>query len=206
MVRILPSLTTWRPLMIDRSTRSTAQKEQRCDRIMDRTASHCDSVQIDSDHVRGLSSLQRPDLVKAPQNRCAPHRRKSEPCLDPEARSAVCDPLQEHGRTSFGQQMASVVAGRPVNADSDVDARIQHVAHAAHSRSEPHVRRRAVRDPGACLRQQRHLGIIQVHGVRPPHVGSEPTHLLHVLGRGAGRISGCSTRSRRGSRRHVCAE
>ena len=83
------------------------------------------------------------------------------------------------------EEVAALVRRRPVDAEPDAHARLQHRLHRRNARAEPQVRRGAVRDAGAGRREAADLGIGQVHAVRAPDVPVEPAERVEVLDRRA---------------------
>ncbi len=92
------------------------------------------------------------------------------------------DALQQQRLARLGEHVRRVVRCRAVDAQADVHAGVEHRAHRRDSRSQPHVRRRAMRDAGAGPGEEIDAVRIELHAVRVPDVGTGEAQLFRIIG------------------------
>ena len=92
-------------------------------------------------------------------------------------RSGGCaEAMGEEGLPRFRQHVRGVVAGGAVDPQADGHPRVEHVPYRSDAGAEAEVRRRAVRDAGAGLAEERDLLAVQADAVGEPDVGAQPAH------------------------------
>ena len=94
-------------------------------------------------------------------------------------------PRDEERLLDLEEEVAALVRRRTVDAEPDAHACVRHPTHGSDAGAEAQVRRRAVRDAGARLREAGDLAVREVDAVRAPDVPVEPAEAVEVLDRRA---------------------
>src|SRR5829696_953576 len=134
--------------------------------------------------IRAAARLERAEIFTGEHPRATasaePQRLARRQCL--RAAAPACD---EERLLDLEEEVAALVRGRAVDAESHPNARVEQAAHRRNTGSEPQVRGGAVRDARARFREPRDVAVVEVDAVRAPDVSVEPAELLEVLDRSA---------------------
>ena len=183
-VRSSPSSTTGRPPTSSSSSGARRAEHQRGDRVVD--AGVAEPVEPPQREVGELARLERAELVVAAEAAGAADGAQRQRLAGGQRGRAAAQPGR---RTAPGA--APRRAGRPparrrrrrrARPGTPASSRSRTGAMPAPSRA---LERRAVRDAGAGRAEPRHRRVVEVHGVRQPHVVAEPAEPLGVLDRRA---------------------
>ena len=145
-----------------------------------------DAVDPPQGDVGHLAGLERADLGLAAEAAGAVDGAELQRLAGGQRPRAVAgQPRDEHRLAQLPAQLARLVGGGAVDAQADRRAFAHQRGDGGDAGAEPGVGAGAVRDPGAGLAEAAHLGVVEVHAVREPHVVAQPAELFEVLDRAA---------------------
>src|SRR5690348_16163956 len=78
--------------------------------------------------------------------------------------------------------MPAVIRRRSIDAEANPHPRIKHLADRRDPRRKPHIRGGAVRDSGACSREQADPLLAEADAVRVPHILTDPSCIFGIIG------------------------
>ena len=177
-----PSRTTSSPPTTSRSTRCGPAKTMPATRSS--APRELEPVGAPHREVGALAGLERADVVAPEHGRAAAG---AEPDRVPGRHrgAAAATARHEQRLLDLEEEVAALVRRRPVDAEADADAGVEHVPHGRHAGAEPEVRGGAVGDAGAARRELGDVGLGEVDAVRAPDVVGQPAEPVEVLDRAA---------------------
>ncbi len=143
-----------------------------------------EAVHVEGDEIGGHAGSEMADVVAAEYLGPASggHLEDGAGRQEWPAREGRCriQPAQQHRLARLGQEVRSVVRGRPVDAEAEADACLPVGAYRSDARGEAHVGAGAVGGAGARRSHPLDARPVDMHGVGEPDVRSRPSDTLRV--------------------------
>ena len=138
---------------------------------------------VDHKEVAALADLEHTDVVAAAEQTCAAARRHLQHVIAAGGRLAGVQAVEQECDAQFLHETGAVVGGGAVDAETDGNAKLQHLGDAGDAGGELHVGNGAVAHARAGLGEDAQLLVVEVDAVGEPDVVAGPAETLHVLER-----------------------